>query len=136
MEHLTKSFQNLLFVFQGNFTQPSFPLFCAMMTGWALSIRHRYITELIYASDRVGDGHWSRFHRFFSRNAWSLDSVCLTLISLLIDAFARTGIIALALDDTLCRKRGLNLYGAGMHHDPLISSKAVKLVRTCPKTIP
>jgi len=128
MGHLTKNFQNLLFVFQGNFTQPSFPLFCALMTGWVLSIRHRYITELIYASDRLSDGHWSRYHRFFSRNAWSLDSVCLTLISLLIDAFAPTGIIALALDDTLCRKRGLNLYGAGMHHDPLISSKAMKLV--------
>jgi DDE superfamily endonuclease len=128
MGNLTKNFQTLLFAFQGNFTQPSFPLFCAVMTGWALSIRHRYITELIYASDRLDDGHWSRYHRFFSRNAWSLDSVCLTLISLLIDAFASTGIIALALDDTLCRKRGLNLYGAGMHHDPLISSKAVKLV--------
>lgn len=128
MGHLTKNFQPLLFAFQGNFTQPSFGLFCALMTGWVLAIRHRYITELIYASDQVGQGHWSRFHRFFSRNVWSLDSVCLTLISLLIDVFAPTGIIALAVDDTLCRKRGLNLYGAGMHHDPLISSKAVKLV--------
>src|SRR5208283_2581681 len=27
-----------------------------------------------------------------------------------------------------CRKRGLTLYGAGMHHDPLISSRALKLV--------
>ena len=29
-----------------------------------------------------------------------------------------------AVDDTLCRKRGLTLYGAGMHYDPLISSRA------------
>jgi SRSO17 transposase len=128
MGHLTKSFHVLLVVFQGNFTQPSFALFCALMTGWALSVRHRYITELIYASGQVGKGHWSRFHRFFSKNTWSLDSVCLTLISLVLDAFAPTGIIVLAVDDTLCRKRGLNLYGAGMHHDPLMSSKAVKLV--------
>jgi SRSO17 transposase len=128
MRHLTKNFHTLLFVFQGNFTEPSFALFCAVTTGWVLSVRHRYITELIYSSDQVGEGHWSCFHRFFSRNSWSLDSVCLTLISVLIDTFAPTGIIVLALDDTLCRKRGLNLYGAGMHHDPLISSKAVKLV--------
>jgi hypothetical protein len=33
-----------------------------------------------------------------------------------------------AIDDTLCRKRGLTLYGAGMHHDPLISSRAKPLV--------
>ena len=99
------------------------------MTGWVLSVRHRYITELIYASDNVGNGHWSRFHRFFSHHIWSLDAVGLTLTSLLINAFFPEGtIIPLALDDTLCRKRGLNLFGAGMHHDPLLSSKAVKLV--------
>ena len=28
----------------------------------------------------------------------------------------------------MCRKRGLGLFGAGMHHDPLISSRALKLV--------
>ena len=33
-----------------------------------------------------------------------------------------------AVDDTLCRKRGLTLYGAGMHHDPLISSRSKRLV--------
>jgi DDE superfamily endonuclease len=129
MGYLTRNFQVLFVCFQGDFTKPSFALFCALMTGWVLSVRHRYITELIYASDNVGKGHWSRFHRFFSHNAWSLDAICLTLASLLIDAFFPEGtIITLALDDTLCRKRGLNLFGAGMHHDPLLSSKAVKLV--------
>ena len=33
-----------------------------------------------------------------------------------------------AVDDTLCRKRGLTIYGTGMHHDPLISSRAKPLV--------
>jgi hypothetical protein len=28
---------------------------------------------------------------------------------------------------TLCRKRGLTVYGTGMHHDPLISSRAKPL---------
>ena len=42
--------------------------------------------------------------------------------------FAPTGIIELAVDDTLCRKRGLTVYGTGMHHDPLISSRAKPLV--------
>ena len=32
--------------------------------------------------------------------------------------------VSWAVDDTLCRKRGLTLYGAGMHYDPLISSRA------------
>lgn len=128
MEHLTLTFHSLLCSFQGVFTQPSFQLFLSLMTGWVLSVRHRYITELIFASDNVGNGHWSRFHRFFSKNAWVLDEVCLLLARLLFAVFAPEGPILLALDDTLCRKRGLNLFGAGMHHDPLLSSKAVKLV--------
>jgi DDE superfamily endonuclease len=126
--YLTKNFQALILCCQGDFTKPSFLLFCALMTGWVLSVRHRYITELIYASDNIGNGHWSRFHRFFSHNAWSLDALSMTVASLLIDAFVPEGVIVLALDDTLCRKRGLSLFGAGMHHDPLLSSKAVKLV--------
>src|SRR5947209_2044088 len=37
-------------------------------------------------------------------------------------------VLEVALDDTLCRKRGLTVYGTGMHHDPLISSRAKPLV--------
>jgi hypothetical protein len=33
------------------------------------------------------------------------------------------GMIALGVDDSLCRNRGLTLFGTGMHHDPLISSR-------------
>jgi DDE superfamily endonuclease len=128
VQHLTRNFHALLVGCEGNFGKPSFLLFCAIMTGWVLSVRHLYVTEIIYASDNVGKGHWSRFHRFFSHNAWSLDALCMTIASLLIDAFMPNGVIILALDDTLCRKRGLDLFGAGMHHDPLLSSKKMKLV--------
>lgn len=128
MEHLTGTFHTLLFSFRTVFTEPSFRIFLSLVTGWVVSVRHRFVTEIIYSGDQVGIGHWSRFHRFFSHYAWSLDDLCLVLVRLLIAAFAATGIIDLAVDDTLCRKRGLHLFGAGMHHDPLVSSKAVKLV--------
>jgi SRSO17 transposase len=128
VEHLTGTFHSLLFSFRAVFTEPSFQIFLTLATGWVVSVRHRFVTELIYSGDHVGVGHWSRFHRFFSHSAWSLDDLCLVLVRLLIAAFATTGIIDLAIDDTLCRKRGLHLFGAGMHHDPLVSSRAVKLV--------
>lgn len=128
MEHLTNSFHVLLKSFEPVFTQPSLQIFLTLMTGWITSVRHRFVTELIYGGDQVGVGHWSRFHRFFSHYVWSLDDLCLVLTRLLLAAFAPQGLVLLALDDTLCRKRGLHLFGAGMHHDPLLSSKAVKLV--------
>ena len=128
MEHLTSSFHALLADFQPIFTQPSFRILLTVVTGWIVSVRHRYVTELIYSGGQIGVGHWSRFHRFFSHYVWSLDDLCLILTQRLLAAFVPEGPVLLALDDSLCRKRGLNLFGAGMHHDPLLSSKAVKLV--------
>ncbi len=125
---LTPTFVSLLREFSAAFTRPSFVLFVYILTGWALTSRHRFITECIFTSGQVGHGHWRRFHRFFSHNRWSLDVLFKLLAKLLVAVFAPTGPILLAGDDTLCRKRGLTLYGAGMHHDPLISSRALKLV--------
>jgi hypothetical protein len=124
---LTPSFRSLLQQFRPVFTAPSFRLFVLLVTGWLLSSRHRYITECIFTAGQVGIGHWSRFHRFFSHSAWSLDTLCQVLARVLVERFVPEGPILLAADDTLCRKRGLSLYGAGMHHDPLYSSKALKV---------
>ncbi len=33
------------------------------------------------------------------------------------------GLILLGIDDTLARKRGLKVFGVGMHHDPLLSTR-------------
>jgi hypothetical protein len=125
---LTLPFLLLLQEFSPVFSRPSFRLFVHLVTGWALSCRHRYITECIFTSGHVGDGHWSRYHRFFSHAAWCLDTLCRFLARLLVATFAPQGTIVLAGDDTLCRKRGLTLYGAGMHHDLLLSSRAFKVV--------
>ncbi len=125
---LTRSFVSLLQEFAWVFTAPTHVTFVALMTGWCLSFRHRYVTELIQSSGSTHHGHHSRYHRFFSQAAWGLDDLCRVLALLLIVALVPMGVIELAVDDTLCRKRGLTIYGTGMHHDPLISSRALKLV--------
>lgn len=63
---LTQSFMVLLEGFHPVFTNPSCCTFTSMMTGWILSVRHRYVTDLIISSDSVGNGHFSDYHRFFS----------------------------------------------------------------------
>ena len=125
---LTLSFLVLLQEFRYVFTEPSFQTFRALMTGWCLSPRRRFITELILSSGSAHDGHHSCYHRFFSQARWDLDFLWRVLARILLTTFAPTGVVELAGDDTLCRKRGLTIYGTGMHHDPLISSRALKLV--------
>jgi SRSO17 transposase len=125
---LTSSFIALLQHFAPAFTSPTYATFVAVVTGWLLTHRHRYVTEVIFSSGQVGDGHWCRFHRFFSQAAWDLDTVSLGLAKLVVTILAPGATLLWAVDDTLCRKRGLTLYGAGMHYDPLISSRAKSLV--------
>jgi len=121
---LTRGFVDLLEEFRHVFQVQTFPIFVELMTGWILSHRHRFVTDLIISSGSVGRRHFSDYHRFFSRYVWELDLVSKTLFLLLVRVFAASGIIELSVDDTLARKRGLKLYGSGMHHDPLMSSKA------------
>jgi len=125
---LTQSFLDLLANFGSVFTAPTFQTFVQICNGWVLSHRHRFITDVIFSGGNVANGHWSRFHRFFSDAAWDLDTLNMCLALLVVRILSPTGIILLAVDDTLCRKRGLTIYGTGMHHDPLISSKAKPLV--------
>ncbi len=121
---LIPGFVSLLVEFREVFNVQSFPIFVELMTGWVLSHRHRFITDLIVSSGSVGKRHFSNYHRFFSQYAWKLDSLSKYLLLLLVRVFAPTGVIELSVDDTLVRKRGLMVYGTGMHHDPLMSSKA------------
>jgi DDE superfamily endonuclease len=125
---LTSSFVDLLQHFAPVFTAPTFQTFVWIVTGWILSQRHRYVTEVIFSGGNVGRGHWSRFHRFFSHAAWDIDVLSAHLAHLVFTILAPGATLIWAVDDTLCRKRGLTLYGAGMHHDPLISSRAKPLV--------
>src|ERR1700682_1497824 len=125
---LTSSFVVLLQQFLPVFTAPTFQTFVQVVAGWLLSHRHRYITEVIFAGGNLLNGHWCRFHRFFSHAAWDPEVLSLYLAKLVLRVFALGGSLLWAIDDTLCRKRGLTLYGAGMHHDPLISSRAKPLV--------
>lgn len=125
---LTSSFEFLLRNFAPVFTDPSFATFRRLMTGWILSTRHRYVTDLIVSSDSTTNGHFTNYHRFFSQAAWNLDQLWKLLAELIVRTLVGAdAVIILSGDDTLCRKRGLGIFGTGMHHDPLSSSKSKKI---------
>src|SRR6516225_6660651 len=125
---LTSSFLDLLQHFTPVFTAPTYHTFVVIVCGWVLSQRHRFITEVIFSGGHVGIGHWARFHRFFSHAAWDIDTFSMVLARMVVTILAPGAELLWAVDDTLCRKRGLTLYGAGMHYDPLISSRPKALV--------
>lgn len=118
---LVPSFVDLLQPLSVLMTAPTFASFATVLTGWIFAQR-RTISGMILAADAArGAKHYSAYHRLFAAARWSLDELGLAVAQMLLSAGA--GMIVLALDDTLCRKHGRKMFGVGMHHDPLISSR-------------
>ena len=85
---LTASFLDLLQQFRPSSPPPPTGPSSAIVAGWVLSQRHRFITEVIFSSGNVGNGHWWRFHRFFSHAAWDIDTFSLFLAKLVMTILA------------------------------------------------
>jgi hypothetical protein len=117
---LVPDFAVLLQGVAATMTGPTFQSFVTIAAGWVLAQR-RTVTRMILASGDTADKHYSSYHRLFSAARWSLDAVGLALFDL-IEPYLE-GPILLGLDDTLARKRGRKMFGCGMHHDPLLSSR-------------
>jgi len=118
--YLVTSFVVLLQPLAIVMTGPSFDSAVTILTGWVFAPR-RTVTSMIAAAGAVGRKHHSAFHRLFASARWSRDQLGLLVFDMLAPWL--DGVVMLALDDTLARKRGLKMFGVGMHHDPLLSSR-------------
>lgn len=121
---LVTSFEAVLQSLAPVMTAPSFQTWLTLMTGWVFA-RRRTVTQMIVAADAVERKHFSSFHRFFSQAAWSRDDLGLAVFALLRPWLGE--VTHLSVDDTLARKRGLKMFGTGMHIDPLLSSRGYKV---------
>ena len=118
---LVPSFVTLLQGLSGTMTAPSFRSLTTVLTGWVFARRHT-ITRMILAAGEVAGKHFSSYHRLFSAARWSLDALGLAVFDLMQPFLG--SMVMLGLDDTLARKRGTKMFGTGMHHDPLLSSRS------------
>jgi len=117
---LVPSFLDLLQPLSCVMTTPSFDSFLTVIGGWVFA-RRRTVTGMILAAGAVGAKHHSAYHRLFAAARWSLDQMGLAVFALMLPWLDNP--ILLGIDDTLARKRGLKVFGVGMHHDPLLSTR-------------
>src|SRR5918996_1123740 len=118
---LVRSFAPFLLAFQPCFTQPSFFSFWALTCAWILCSGRRSLTRVIQSGQLGRFKHYCSFHRFFSQARWNLDDLGHCVFQLLLPFCAE--VLVAAVDDTLARKSGRHIWGAGMHHDPLRSTQ-------------
>jgi len=117
---LVRSFAPLLLAFQSCFTQPSFRSFWALSCAWILCSGRRSLTRIIQSAQLTQFKHYCSFHRFFSQARWNLDDLGRCVFQMLLPFCSE--VLLGAVDDTLARKSGRHIWGAGMHHDPLRST--------------
>src|SRR5262249_4776995 len=118
---LVRSFAPLLLAFQSCFTQPSFHSFWALSCAWILCSGRRSLTRIILSAQLTQFKHYCSFHRFFTQARWNLDDLGRCVFRLRFPSCAEC--LVGAVDDTLARKSGRHIWGAGMHHDPLRSTQ-------------
>lgn len=109
--------------------RPAFPRlatfenFTAICFGWIMALGRGRLSDALVAGGLVDKKHWTAFYRFFSRARWSIDDLGLAVAGQILIHFVPKGVVQVIVDDTLHAKGGAHVFGAGMHRDPLSSTR-------------
>lgn len=122
---IVTSFRELLEVFAVTMTQPSLATWQQLVVGWIFAPR-RTVLGMVRAA--ALDRHHAAFHRLFASARWSVDQAGLAIFDLAL-RLAPQETAFLVGDDTLLARRGLKVFGTGMHRDPLLSSRSHTVTR-------
>ena len=124
MDQLISSLAWLVQPLRDCFHPQVFQTFQILIAGWVVCIGPHTISGVWQATGLAGKRHHDTAYAVFRSAVWEWDDLGIVLATLILTHLVPGGVVWVAVDDTLCRKRGLTLYGAGMHYDPLISSRA------------
>lgn len=103
---------------RGVFTAPSFATFTALATGLITNTGTGTVTRMLTCAGLARSWPHDRAHSFFSRAAWSADTLGLYLSRLIVRTLLPDGAaLTVAVDDTLFKRRGKKVFGAGWQHD-------------------
>ena len=105
------------------FSAAGFSIFETLVCGWVLAPGRRTITAMICAADPVGKRAHDAYHRLVRCATWSIDELWRVLVVRLVDLFCKEGVIPLDLDDSLYKKTGRSIEGAGIFRDAVHSTK-------------
>lgn len=123
LEGILRDLLELTQIFRPLMTVPSFVNMLAVMTGWVLTEGRHAVTESLVATGLSGVRHHEAYHRFFSRSRWCADTLGKTVFTRITAWVPKKMPIALAIDDTVARKKGPKVYGIGTHIDPVRSTR-------------
>jgi hypothetical protein len=104
------------------FTRPTFQRIVPLLVGAILTLGRRTVTRVLWTMRGIIPGHYSTYHRVFSRAAWSPWPLGKVLASGILRLIPQEEPVLVPMDDTTAQHRGKKVYGKGCHHDAVRSS--------------
>jgi hypothetical protein len=115
---LPASLAGLLAQLRPCFTAPSFRTFCGLAAGLAAWPRRRSVVGMLLGAGLSAVWPHDRAHYFFARARWQIDELGLAVARLVVELLVSPGEpLTVAVDDSLFRRTGRKVYGAGWQHD-------------------
>jgi hypothetical protein len=100
------------------FTAPSFRTFCGLTAGLAGQVRRRTVCGMLLGADLARAWPHDRAHYFFARARWQADELGLAVARLVVLLLVPSGEpLTVAVDDSVFRRSGRKVYGAGWQYD-------------------
>jgi SRSO17 transposase len=103
---------------RGCFTTPTFTTFAALVTGLIAQTGRGTVTGMVTGAGLTRTWSHDRAHAFFSRASWNPDLLGTSLSHLVVrQLLPADGVLTVAVDDTLFKRRGKKVFGAAWQHD-------------------
>jgi hypothetical protein len=123
MFHLPSAAEPLFMSFSIAFTEPTFQRILPPAVGAILTTGRRTVAGLLRTMRGMVPGHFSSYHRVFSRAAWSLWPLGKVLATAILHFIDPDQPVLVPMDDTTAQHRGKHIYGKGCHHDAVRSAR-------------
>jgi hypothetical protein len=129
VEHPIPALADLLREFVFCFRIEVFLTFRAVVVGWVVCPGRRTIAEVWQATGLAARRHHAAAYALFGSARWSWDDLSRVLVRLVVARLAPVGPVWLAVDDTLCHKRGAKVAFGGFFLDAVTSTRRRKNFR-------
>ncbi len=129
MHQLIPSLALLVEPFRDCFHPSVFATFQSLIAGWIVCLGPRTISEVWQATGLAAKRHHDTAYAVFHSAAWDWDDLGLILATLILSHLVPGGVVWVAVDDTLCHKRGAKVAFGGFFLDPVLSTRKHKTFR-------
>jgi hypothetical protein len=96
-----------------------------LLVGAILAMGRRTVTNVLWTVRSIASGHFSSYHRLFSRASWSLWPLGKALATAALRWIPEDQPVLVAADDTVAQHRGPKVYGKAKHRDGVRSSHSL-----------